>query len=123
MTKAEYQKEWRRRNPEKVKEYVRRWRANNPERAKALAKSWRERNRDRVRIKHEEYVNRSRPPKSQNRNHYAHWTGEHDTMVLNHTMIDLELHKLIGRTLRAIQNRRYKLNKISDIRPIVKIYG
>lgn len=31
-----YHREWRRKNPDKVREYIRRWRKNNPEKVREI---------------------------------------------------------------------------------------
>lgn len=45
------------------------------------------------------------------RNYRERWTDEHDAMVIAHDMTDRELGKLIGRSVQAIQMRRWKLTK------------
>lgn len=47
--KAEYAKEWRKRNPEKVKEHSRRTRIKNQEKIQERQKLWREKNVEHVR--------------------------------------------------------------------------
>jgi hypothetical protein len=44
----EYQKRWRKNNPERTKELNKRWHKNNPERRKELNKRWRENNPEKV---------------------------------------------------------------------------
>lgn len=39
------------------------------------------------------------------------WITEHDEMVLDHSITDTELSKIIKHSVGAIQTRRYKLTK------------
>lgn len=40
------------------------------------------------------------------------WTYEHDEMVLKHSITDTELSKKIHHSVKAIQQRRYRLKKM-----------
>jgi Recombination endonuclease VII len=44
MTKAEYMREWKKKNPERVREINRRYRERNREKAREAARNWRARN-------------------------------------------------------------------------------
>jgi hypothetical protein len=49
MSRAAYQREWARKNPEKQFEYQRKYREANREKRAACTKMWREKNKDRLR--------------------------------------------------------------------------
>lgn len=40
MTRAEYSREWQRKNPDKVKSYSRKWNAANPEKRREIVRNW-----------------------------------------------------------------------------------
>ncbi len=42
---------------------------------------------------------------------YNQWTSEQDRMVLEHKITDTELSVIIGHSVNAIQNRRWRLKK------------
>jgi hypothetical protein len=44
MTKAEYAREWRKNNPDKIREYQKKYREQNPEKVREYAKKYREEN-------------------------------------------------------------------------------
>lgn len=43
------------------------------------------------------------------------WLPEHDKAVLEHSITDTELSKLIGHSVEAIQVRRCKLKKLQNV--------
>lgn len=43
------------------------------------------------------------------RNSYKKWTQEEDRIVLEHTIPDREISKLLGRSMKAIAQRRHNL--------------
>ena len=47
-SRAEYQREWRKRNKEKSAAYAKKWRDENREKRAAIVKNWRDRNPDKV---------------------------------------------------------------------------
>ena len=46
-----------------------------------------------------------------NANNYQHYTTREDTLILTSRLTDRELHRVIGRSVQAIQIRRCKLKK------------
>ena len=46
-----------------------------------------------------------------NANNYQHYTPREDTLILTSPLTDRELHRVIGRSVQAIQIRRSKLKK------------
>lgn len=44
MTQAEYRREWRKNNPDKVRQYNAKFRAENPDKVRQYAKKWRDEN-------------------------------------------------------------------------------
>lgn len=47
-----------------------------------------------------------------NANHQQRWTTE-EILLLNSNLLDRQLHKLIGRSINAIQVMRWKMNKVT----------
>lgn len=45
------------------------------------------------------------------RNSYKKWTQEEDRIVLEHTIPDREISKLLGRSMKAIIQRRHNLTR------------
>lgn len=59
-SRAEYLREWRRRNPGKNAEHTRRWRETNPSEAAATGRRWASRNPDKIRAKKKRHEARRR---------------------------------------------------------------
>jgi len=74
-------------------DYNKRWRQKYP-------KKW-------AIAKKKNYAQTGGPEK--NKNHYARWTIHELNYLDNTDLTDRELHKIIGRSVQAIQNIRHKL--------------
>jgi len=117
MTSSEYQREWRRKNPEKVREYAQRHRENHRESNNLAQRKWRATHAE----EHRESKRQWRRDNTAKRNvqrkknydqtlyafkSHDRWDQAHEILVLEHACSDRELHELIGRSVRAIQVRR-----------------
>jgi hypothetical protein len=101
MVSAEYLREWRRKNPEKLAEYAQRHRESNI----LSIRQWRRANPDqRNNQRKKNYNQTGNACKSHKR-----WNQNHDILVLERSCSDRELHELIGRSVQAIQIRRHNL--------------
>lgn len=60
VDKLEYLRQWRKRNPDKVREYSLRWRASNPERSREIEVNYRNRNRKSLNHRSKECQSRRR---------------------------------------------------------------
>lgn len=98
-------REWRKRNPEKVRENGKKAYLENPERLKELRRKMKENGQ--LKIIHAKYYAGAENAK---------WKGEpwgvvEECMVMERKMSDHDLAEKLGRSVRAIQIKRFKLNK------------
>lgn len=52
---------------------------------------------------------------------YTPWLSKDDEMVLKHEVCDMELHRILGRSVAAIQHRRHILKKRIEEKEVEKI--
>ena len=104
-SRAEYQREYRKRHPEKIKEMRRRWMENNQEKEKEIRRDFRKRNRGKINQYNREYYGKT----EDSVNKKAPWTEDEIDAVLAHSVSDMELSKKIGRSVMAIQVKRSRL--------------
>ena len=97
--KREYYKKWRKNNSEKTAKYRKEWKKNNPSKFKALRNKF-----------NKKYFAKFAGP-LKNQNHYQRWTITDINLILFSPLTDRELHRLIGRSLHAIQVMRDKMKK------------
>lgn len=132
MPSAEYQREWRKRNPEKQKMYSKTYYKNHyldvlDSQRKCYRKyieQNRQKRKDRIDPQREQYNRKAREYHRKfsdirdNRNHFGRWTDWQDKMVIENKLNDIEIHNIIGRTLHAIQCRRNRLKERTHPIPI-----
>ena len=101
----DYNKNWRRKNPERVKELRRKWDKENPEKKKEMDKKYREENRDRLLRQKREYSQRldvkERRRKSGYGKRYYHRKIKDPTWRLNHN-IHIEVWRDLKKNKRNI---------------------
>ena len=54
-SRRKYQREWQRRNREKVREYQKKWRLKNPDKVRDSHREWQRQNKDKVKSYQETY--------------------------------------------------------------------
>ena len=95
--------------------YVREWRKKNPGKQYAFNKNWRARNPKKRYAQKSRYYGQF-AGEDKNRNHLQRWNEVDDHVVLYSTGVpDRVLHRILGRSVSAIQIRRYILRK-DDVR-------
>ena len=92
-------KKWRATNPEKMKEYRDRWEKKYPKKRKASTKKG-----------NKKYYAKFAGP-GKNLNHNQIWTTGDIILITVGKFTDRELHKLIGRSVAAIQKMRWRMKK------------
>lgn len=110
--KREYARRWRAAHPEykeKQREYMRQWKAAHPE--------YKEKKRDYARkIYHEDPEKARAKKRDYHRKNGSFlyprraWTLDEDLMVIEHSMTDAELGKLLQRSMKSVSRRRERLN-------------
>ena len=65
-SRAEYERQWRKTNIERVRENNRKWRNANPERLKEIQRRWREKNRHKILTYQREYNSKNRERRIEN---------------------------------------------------------
>lgn len=102
-------KKWRKNNPEKAKEMSRewgkKWRESNPEKVKKAAKKYKKSHPEKARKEKERYYNKNKGNDTNKRQPYT--TKEID-LILNKDFSDVELAKMLKRSVRAIQIARHR---------------
>lgn len=98
-------KKWRKNNPEKAREVIKKWKENNSERVKEVAREWKENNPEKVKKEQKKYYSKNKGNDTNKRQPYT--TKEID-LILNKEFSDIELAKMLKRSMRAIQLARYK---------------
>lgn len=106
MNTPEYQKALRAADPERYAEYVRKWRKKNLEKHKT----------GRRRFNKKYYARFSGT--SNNSNHKQVWTISDINLLNSNQLTDRELHKLIGRSVCAIQIMRSKMKRRDILCPV-----
>ncbi len=104
-TNAIYQKRYRKRHPDRIRESQRKWAAKNQKKRARYRKTFKKRHSAKI----SEY-NRKYYAKTANAaNNGERWSSEEIEAVLAHKETDTELSKKIGRSVMAIQVKRSKL--------------
>ncbi len=111
VTGAEYRKQWNRLNSHRMREASRRYRKNHPERASKFPREVREHYRKHKRKFYKPIYYRDWD-KAENRN--KPWTIEDQKLVETFNGTDRELSRIIGRSIQAIQKRRWLLRQSNN---------
>lgn len=90
----------------KQREYNKRWCAAHPEARREHKKRWREKNAEHIKEYNREYSRKGGASLYVRRA----WTLDEDLMVLEHAMTNLELGKILHRSMDSVKSRRKKLN-------------
>lgn len=106
VTGAEYRRQWNKLNRERMREAQRAFYKRHPEKKRKIPRSVVERYR--------KYRRKSNKPHylrgwEEAKNRRTKWTAEESDLVLNFAGTDRELSAVIGRSINAIQRRRYRL--------------
>ena len=99
-------REFRKNNPEKIRQYVKKYRDNNLEKIKILRRQYKRAHRE---VINEQKKQNYRIGAIGTQRHY--WDDWEDELVMEHKITDRELAKKIKHSVAAIQSRRVKLNK------------
>lgn len=109
MTNYESVKKWRKNHPEKAREVTRernrKWRENSPEKAKRARKKYEENHPEKAREEREKYYSKNKGNDTNRRQPYT--TKEID-LILNKEFPDVELARMLKRSMKAIQMARCK---------------
>lgn len=89
-------------------EHLRRWREKNREKILAVKKRWRDENTEKNRGYRDAYTEKGSVHKE---SHYDPWIQEDVAKVLARAIPDQDLSKELGRTMRAIQSKRYLMTR------------
>jgi len=117
---SEYGKAWAKLNNAKMREAGKRWRENHPEKVKAISKRRYQEGRTGIKKLRQDAKKDGRERQCHSRYYSgaekAKWKGEpwgvvEECMVMERKMTDHELAEELGRSVRAIQIKRCKLNK------------
>jgi hypothetical protein len=94
-------------------ERLKRWRKNNPEKAKEVSREWhkkcRKNNPEKTKEIKEKYYNKNKGNDTNKRQRY---TTEEIDLILNKDLSDIELAKMLKRSMRAIQVVRCKYKTV-----------
>jgi hypothetical protein len=101
----EMSRRWRENNSEKIKETAREWRKNNSEKIKEYKETYKETHSEEIRKQNEKYFNKNKGNDTNKRQPY---TTEEINLILNKDFSDIELAKMLKRSMRAIQAARCK---------------
>lgn len=102
-------KKWRKNHPEKAKEITMKWKENNPEKVKKAKKEYKETHPEETKKDKEKYYNKNKGNDTNKRQPYT--TKEID-LILNKDFPDVELAKMLKRSVRAIQIARCKYKTV-----------
>ena len=109
MSGYERVKKWRKEHPERAKEmntqYTKKWRKNNPEKTRELNKKWKTIHPEKTKEEKEKYYNKN---KGNDTNRRQHYTTKEISLILNKDFSDIELAKMLKRSMKAIQTARCK---------------
>ncbi len=112
-----YQREYRRTHPltkqqkEMQKIYTANFRKRHPEIVKKLLLNYRKNHPDKIKNIHDRYYEQVEPDINTNK---SRWTEDEIIMIMHfdgNTYTDVELAKKLGRSIHAIENKRYYLSR------------
>lgn len=112
-----YQREYRKTHPltklqkERQRIYSANYRKRHPEKVKKLLSTYRKNHPDQIKDIHDRYYEKVESNIHINR---SKWTKDDIDMIMHkdgNTYSDVELAILLGRSIHAIENKRYYLNK------------
>lgn len=108
---AEYRREWNRLNRVRMRAHHKNFYLRHPEKIKKFPREVKERYRH-TRRKKDKVRYYAGWEKAENRR--TRWTTEETELLLSHTGTDRELSQVLGRSVNAIQKRRYLLQEATD---------
>ncbi|MBI3588988.1 MAG: hypothetical protein HY093_01040 [Candidatus Liptonbacteria bacterium] len=82
------------------------WHRANPERTRAISRRWRSTHRAIKYATRVRYYARNRANPENTRNSHTRWTSEDVQAILRHRLPDRVLSRRLGRTIKAIQDKR-----------------
>lgn len=115
---SEYRKMWNKLHPDRMAAASKRWRENHPDKVREIGKLKYKKDKGKLERLRQEWRESGGRAKSNERYYTVTekpkrgrkpWDVIDDCMVMERKITDRELSKIIGRTIRAIESRRFLL--------------